>query len=79
MSPPTSRLRSIAAHLNPRGHDNGPSNSQFTTSLPPSVERGNYTPLSPTIFLPRAAEVEPDVCISSFLDGYMLRGSCSIE
>ncbi|KAI5290979.1 hypothetical protein KEM54_006806 [Ascosphaera aggregata] len=61
MSSPTSRLRSIAGHLDPEEQGSTASSSQFTTSTPPSVERGNYIPLSPTVFLPRAAEIEPDV------------------
>ncbi|KAI5308427.1 Acyl-CoA synthetase member 3, mitochondrial, partial [Ascosphaera atra] len=56
MSPPTSRLRRLVAHLNPLG-------SSAEEAPPPptlSVERGNYHTLSPTVFLPRAAAIEPD-------------------
>lgn len=47
MSPPTSRLQSIANHL-------------FHTTPSPSEPLPYIHTLSPTFFLPRAAEIEPD-------------------
>lgn len=48
MSPPTTRLASIASHLNPFSNSNSPA------PLPPHLHT-----LSPTSFLPRAAAIEP--------------------
>ncbi|KAE8452034.1 hypothetical protein EG329_002199 [Mollisiaceae sp. DMI_Dod_QoI] len=54
MSPPTSRLQKLAAHFLPTAHP----------SYQPSSPSGSSDPhiheLSPTFFLPRAAEIEPD-------------------
>ncbi|KAI5278157.1 hypothetical protein KEM52_004790, partial [Ascosphaera acerosa] len=68
MSPPTARLATIAGHLGSGGGRGSepclvaaaPPAVATESSDAPSVERGNYVPLSPTIFLTRAAEVEPD-------------------
>jgi acyl-CoA synthetase (AMP-forming)/AMP-acid ligase II len=50
MSPPTSRLSSLLSHILPSS----------TTASPSNKHNHHIHQLSPTFFLPRAAEIEPD-------------------
>jgi acyl-CoA synthetase (AMP-forming)/AMP-acid ligase II len=57
MSSALKRLSSLAAHFSPS------SSSPTVPSAPPSYEhRHNIHQLSPTVFLPRAAAIEPEAC-----------------